>query len=140
MLCKVLEGELDGAREEARDKERMKRGGRTERIIEIEEREKEREREGRSKLFFLLFAALDSEQREVVRCKRLHPPVVAFWLWCHSGGFTVPPGLYTCQPARQAACTTRPRRRGREKRKFLILQYLACFLACCLAFFFSFSL
>lgn len=41
--------------------------------------------------------------------------VIAPWLWCRSGRFTVPPGLYTCQLGNRAACTTRPRKGGGKK-------------------------
>lgn len=110
-----------GRREKVHDMEH-KRGGRKKRLVEIGERK--REREGRSKLFFSLFLPLDSEQREIVRCRQLHPQSYCSSLycsWCRSERLIVPYGLCTCQ----AACTTRPRRRERS-----FSSYLACSITC----------
>lgn len=43
-------------------------------------------------------------------------PVVALWLWCRSGRFTVPPGLYTCQQARQPVQPGHAEERGKKKK------------------------
>lgn len=86
----------------------MERGRRRRESEKCRKRQKQRgtekNREGRSKRSLQL---LIRSSRRLCDASGFIP-VVALWLWCRSGSFTVPLGLRARQSGEQSACLTGP--------------------------------
>lgn len=122
---------LSGGNILRRDGEQMMQRGNCLKIKSVKEEEGRRcegEREARSKLLFFSPSAARFRAARGCAMRVGSSTVLAFWLWCHSGRFTVPLGLYTSQPGSQAVCTTRPRRRAKKEKE--LSSSLACFHCC----------
>jgi len=98
MLGKVSqrEGAADAKREKVDVKDSIEEAeGRRESQTQRRGRKREGERTDQSCFPRFLQLLIRSSGR--LRDASGFIPVVALWLWCRSGRFTVPPGLYVCQ-------------------------------------------
>ncbi len=122
----------DGKRERAHDKESIKEAEVWERVIDTQKREKERADQSCFSHFLQLLIRSSGRLCDAAASS----PVVAFWLWCRSGRFTVPPGLHTCQPASlhnqamQRRERERQRERDRERERERHRERERCFSSC----------